>query len=134
MNRIMRENIENNNLTSISSNSNIDNSNVSKFIGDNVSSSPLENLLSNFELTNYICIYMLIILIIQILFKIHFKDDIKLDLTSIIGEKLNNGLEFYINKIIQINKKNEYFLYLIHFNLSNFRIILIYIHYKWHTK
>lgn len=33
-------------------------SNINKFINDNVSSSPLEVILSNLELTNYICVYM----------------------------------------------------------------------------
>jgi hypothetical protein len=81
MNRILKENIENNNLTKFNSSSNINDSNVSKFIDDNITSSPLENLLSNFELTNYVCISMLILLAIQIIFKLHFKDNIKLNLT-----------------------------------------------------
>jgi hypothetical protein len=83
----------------------IDNSNISKFIGDNTSSSPLEIILSNIELTNYISIYMLIILAIQVIFKFHLKDRVNLNLSSILGNKLNNSLELVINKIITLNKK-----------------------------
>jgi len=67
--RNYNENITNNMDTAI-----INDSNINKFINDNMSSSPLEVILSNLELINYICIYMLIILIIQILFKFNFKD------------------------------------------------------------
>lgn len=114
MNRIMAKNTWNNNLTNFDSNSSIDNSNVNKFIDDNITSSPLENLLSNFELTNYVCISMLILLIIQIIFKLHIKDNIKLNLTWILSDKYNNILEFYINKIIVLNKKmSTFYIWLI---------------------
>lgn len=83
--------------------SNID-PNISKFLDDNIYS-PLEGLLINLELTNYVCIYLLILLIIQLVFKFQFKDNIKLNLTRILGEKLNNSLEFYVNKLLKINKK-----------------------------
>ena len=114
MNRIMAKNTWNNNLTNFDSNSNINNSNINKFIDDNITSSPLENLLSNFELTNYVCISMLILLIIQIFFKLHIKDNIKLNLTWIFSDKFNNILEFYINKIIVLNKKmSTFYIWLI---------------------
>ena len=80
-------------------------SNINKFINDNVSSSPLEVILSNLELTNYICVYMWVILVIQILFKFHFKDNIKLKINLIFGNNINNSLELIINKIITLNKK-----------------------------
>lgn len=83
----------------------LNDSNLNKFINDSVSSSPLETILLNLEMTNYICVYMLIILVIQILFKFHFKDNIKLNLTSILSDKINNNLELIINKIITLNKK-----------------------------
>src|ERR1700744_653854 len=53
--RNYNENITNNMDTAI-----INDSNINKFINDNMSSSPLEVILSNLELINYICIYMLI--------------------------------------------------------------------------
>jgi len=99
----------NENITNIMDTAIINDSNINKFINDNVSSSPLEVILSNLELTNYICIYMLIILIIQILFKFHFKDDIRLKLSSILGNKLNRSLESIINKVITLNKKMSIF-------------------------
>lgn len=35
----------------------------------------------------------------------HLKDNIKLNLSDTIGVKLNSNLEYYINKIIFLNKK-----------------------------
>jgi len=78
--------------------------NISKFLDDNIYS-PLEGLLINLELTNYVCIYLLIMLVIQLVFKFYFKDNIKFNLTWIFGEKINNSLEFYVNKFIKLNKK-----------------------------
>jgi hypothetical protein len=98
-NRDIRENVENNISPTI------DNPNISKFIGESASSSPLEILLSNLELINYICVYMLIILAIQIIFKFYFKNSINLNLSSVLGNKLNHKLELIINKIITLNKK-----------------------------
>jgi hypothetical protein len=102
--RNYNENIRNDMKTAI-----INDSNINKFINDNMSSSPLEVILSNLELTNYICIYMLIILVIQILFKFHFKDEIRLKFSSILGCKFNNSLEIIINKLITLNKKMSIF-------------------------
>jgi len=98
-NRDIRENVENNISPTI------DNPNISKFIEESASSSPLEILLSNLELINYICVYMLIILAIQIIFKFYIKNSINLNLSSILGNKLNHNLELIINKIITLNKK-----------------------------
>jgi hypothetical protein len=103
-NKIMEDNI-NNNIVSNNDKSNISDVNVNKFMDDSTLSSPLQDLLSNLELINYVCISMLILLTIQILFKIHFKDNIKLNLYSIFGVNLNNSLEYYINKIITLNRR-----------------------------
>jgi hypothetical protein len=57
---------------------------------------------------------MLILLVIQILFKFHFKDNIKLNLTWFLSDRFNNNLEFYINKIITLNKKmSTFYIWLI---------------------
>lgn len=40
-------------------------------------------------------------------FKLHIKENIKLNLTWILNYKFNNSLEFYINKIIALNKKKK---------------------------
>lgn len=80
-------------------------SNISKLLDDNNTYSPLEGLLINLELTCYICVYLLIMLVIQLLFKFYFKENIKLNLTWIVGLKWNKNLEFFLNKIITVNKK-----------------------------
>jgi hypothetical protein len=85
------------------------NNSINKFIDDNESSSPLQNLLFYIEITDIIIVYLIIILMIQILFKFSFHDKIKLNLSTIIGTKLNNNLEYYMNKIITLNKKMSFF-------------------------
>ena len=79
-------------------------SNISKFMDDS-SLSPLQALIFNIDVLNAICISLIVILIIQIIYKLYLKDNIKLNLTSILGVKLNNTLEYYINKMITLNKK-----------------------------
>ena len=82
---------------------------VNKFLDDSTLFSPLQNLLSSSEMGDYIMINLIIILMIQIFFKFHLYNDIKLNLSSILGIKLNNTLEYYINKIIMLNKKMSIF-------------------------
>lgn len=91
-------------VPSVNTNNSINDPNISRLIENNTLSSPLQDLLLNLDITTYMCIGMLIILIIQILFKFHFKDSIKLNISSVLGDKFNNTLEFYINKI-ELNKK-----------------------------
>ena len=81
-----------------------DSSNISKFIDDG-SSSPLQNLLFDIEALNYICLSLMLILIIQISFKFYFKENVKLNLSSVLGDKFNKTIEYYINKTIFLNKK-----------------------------
>jgi hypothetical protein len=99
-NAIIEENIKNGNFTSSGHIS----SSVTKLISDNTHTSPLEDLLSNLELTFYVCISLILLLIIQIIFKIHLKDSIKFNM-SILSNNTNNTIEFFINKIILLNKK-----------------------------
>ena len=106
-NKIMDENIKNSVVSNVNSNNNINDPSISKFIDDNTLSSPLQDLLLNLETTTYVCISMLILLIIQILFKMNFKDSIIFNLFWIAGDKFNKILEFYINKIIALNKKTN---------------------------
>jgi hypothetical protein len=94
-------------------NSNIS-SNISKFMDNNTTSSPLENLLFDIEALNYICLSLVIILIMQILFKFFVKNNITLNFSSKLGININNKLEYYLNKIIILNKKmNNVYLWLI---------------------
>jgi len=44
---------------------------------------------------------------------------IRLKLFSILGNKLNNRLELINNKVITLNKQNEYILYMINSNFCN---------------
>ena len=102
-NKIMEESI--NNGFRINNSSNIKSeSNINKFIDDTLSS-PLQDLLLNLELINYVCISMLILLLKQIIFKFHFKDYISLKLSWLLGKDLNKSFEYYINKVITLNKK-----------------------------
>lgn len=84
-------------------NSHID-SNINKFLDDS-SSSPLQTLLFDIEGLNIVCLSLVILLIIQIIFKFYLKNSIKLNFSSILGTNINNSLEYYINKIINLNKK-----------------------------
>lgn len=87
-------------------NNHIDNINIStsKLMNDTISSSPLENLLFDIEGINYTCLWLVIILVIQITFKFYFNDNVNLNLSHILGERFNNNLEYYLNKIIRLNK------------------------------
>jgi hypothetical protein len=76
---------------------------INKLVDDNIISSPLEDLLQNIEITNHVCIGMLILLAIQVLFKLNMRDSLKL--SFLLGDKLNNSLEYYLNVIIALNKK-----------------------------
>jgi hypothetical protein len=78
--------------------------NISKLIDDTSISSPLQDLLFYLESMNYICLSLIFILTIQILFKFYLKDNVKLKLFNIIGLNANNFMEYYLNKIIKLNK------------------------------
>jgi len=93
-----------NNKNAASSISSISNSNVNKLTDDS-SSSPLQDLLFSLEAINYVLISLVLILTIQIIFKLYLKDSIKLNLSAVLGINANNSIEYYINKIITLNKK-----------------------------
>ena len=80
-------------------------SKISKFWGTDIDTSPLQDLLFNLEITTSICFVFIIYLMLQIIFKIHFKDTINLNLSRFLGVNMNNKLEYYINKLIILNKK-----------------------------
>jgi hypothetical protein len=75
---------------------------------------PLQDLLFNFQILSYTCLTLVYLLILQIIFKFYVKNYIKLGLSSLVGIKINNTLEYYLNKIIFLNKKinNVYMLIL----------------------
>ena len=96
-----KENIRNNS----SSDLNDLNPSINKFVDDTINSSPLQDLLLNLETTDYICLSLIGILLIQIFFKFLIKDNISLHIGNVLGKNTNSKLEYYINKIIILNKK-----------------------------
>ncbi len=99
---INRNNIKLENNESVT-NENIG-SNIIKFIDDS-SYSPLETLLSNLEGISITCLSLISILIIQIIFKLYLKHNVILNFSNILGISNNSKLEYYVNKIISLNKK-----------------------------
>ena len=102
-NKVLQDNISTKGTNTTNSNST--NDLINKFIDNTTPSSPLENILFDIEALNYICLSLVIILIIQILFKFYLKDNIKLNISNILGININNKLEYYLNTIIKLNKK-----------------------------
>jgi hypothetical protein len=96
-----RENIRNEGSTDLSDL----HSSVNKLIDDGIQSSPLQDLLLNLEITNYVCLSLMGILLIQILFKFYIQSHVTLPLSNLLGNNFNNKLEYYINKIIILNQK-----------------------------
>lgn len=80
--------------------------NINKFIDNSVDHSPIKDLILSIEILNKVCLCLTLILFMQILFKF-FLDESKInfDLSSFIGTNLNDKLNYYLVKIIRINKK-----------------------------
>jgi hypothetical protein len=79
-------------------------SDVNKFV-DNSNISPLQEFLFNAEMMSYVCLSLIYLLIIQLVFKLYLKNTISLNLSKLLGNNLNNKIEFYLNKIIKLNKQ-----------------------------
>lgn len=80
---------------------------VNKFIADSANT-PLNDLIFGIEILNYACLSLIIYLFFIILFKFFLNEDkINLNLSSLIGEKLNKSLNYYLIKIIKLNKKTS---------------------------
>ena len=78
--------------------------NIDKFIGS-TENSPIVDLIYSIEIISHVCFSIIIILFILILFKFFFYDKtIKLNLSSIIGHKLNNLLNYKFLKYIKLSK------------------------------
>jgi hypothetical protein len=100
---IMNRNM--NNDTNFNSSSSTDaSSNVSNFINDSISS-PLQELLVNFEMMTYVCLSLIYIIVIQLLFKLYFKDEINFKIFSDLNANWRNNTNYYLNKIIKSNKQ-----------------------------
>ena len=84
-------------------------------IGNPEDFSPLHDILESLNIINKACLVLFIILIFQILFKFFLKENITLNLSHLIGVKLNGSLQYYINRIITLNRKinNLYIIFII---------------------
>lgn len=104
---------------------------ISKFMDDS-SLSPLQTLLSGFHVLSITCLSLIIILSIHIIYKLYLKDNIKLNLTSILGIKFNNAIEYYINKMISLNKKmSVIYIWLILIIVISSLSFLVYVSYDF---
>jgi hypothetical protein len=80
---------------------------VKKFVADNTGD-PLKDLVFSIDLINYACLGLIIVLAMILLFKFYLNEEsFKLNLSNFIGDKLNNNLNHYLIKIIQLNKKTS---------------------------
>lgn len=85
------------------SSSSVNNPNVNKFLNSDIS--PMQELFSDGEVMYYICLSLCYLLFIQLIFKLYFKEKIDLKLSKLLGVNNNIKIEFYLNKIIILNKK-----------------------------
>ena len=70
--------------------------------------SDLMLLLISIDTLTCVCLGFILILFMMILFKFYLNEDkVKLNLSSLIGDKLNNNLNYYLIKLIQLNKKTS---------------------------
>jgi hypothetical protein len=72
-------------------------SNVNKILDDS-HVSPLQELLFNLEMMNYVCLSLIYILIIKLVFKLHFKDTINLNLFNLLVSNTKIKLEYFFFK------------------------------------
>nr|YP_025845.1 hypothetical protein 11 [Moniliophthora perniciosa]AAQ74301.1 hypothetical protein 11 [Moniliophthora perniciosa] len=91
---------------------------VKNLVGNN--NSDLFNLIISIDLINGVCLTLIIILFFMILFKFYLKEEqIKINLSSLIGVDLNERFNYYIIKLIQLNKKTSN-IYNIDFIINRF--------------
>lgn len=80
---------------------------VNKLMDDSINS-PLKDLIFSIDIINYACLSLIIILFMIISFKYYLNEEnIKLNLSNLIGEKMNKNLNYYLIKIIQLNKRTS---------------------------
>lgn len=84
------------------------NSTVSEFIDDS-QVSLLHNTLFQLEIIYLGCLYLVFLIVIQLMFKLYLKDNVKLSLDKLLGNNLNTRLEYYLNKIVHLNKRMNIF-------------------------
>jgi hypothetical protein len=100
--------INNSGNVGTSSRSSINNGIISKLIDDSQVSVLQENFF--LQMIFYLgCLYLVSFLVTQLIFKLYFKDSVTLDLSRFLGANLNSKLEYYLNKIILLNKRMSIF-------------------------
>lgn len=106
INRALSKGYSTNPNTSINSNNvNNLNDNISKFLSDSSDNySDLMILILSIDALTSVCLSLVIIMFIMILFKFFLNENIKLNLSGILGNKLNNTLQYYLVKLIKLNK------------------------------
>ncbi|KAI0398634.1 hypothetical protein F4802DRAFT_340266 [Xylaria palmicola] len=76
--------------------------------GDGSGYSDLMLLLLSIDTLTSVCLALIIILFMIILFKFYLNEDkVKLNLSSLIGDKMNKNLNYYLIKLILLNKKTS---------------------------
>jgi hypothetical protein len=88
--------------------SSVNNGIISKLMGDSQVSNLQDGLFLS-EVFYLGCLYLVFLIVVQLVFKLHFKDSVKLNLSRLLGAKFNSKLEYYLNKIIKLNKKMSIF-------------------------
>jgi hypothetical protein len=69
----------------------------------------LQNTLFQLEFLYLIVLYIILLIVIQLIFKLHFKESVNLNLSKLLGANINNKVEYYLNKVILLNKKMSVF-------------------------
>jgi hypothetical protein len=69
--------------------------------------SDLMLLILSIDALTCVCLTFILILFMMILFKFYLNEKVKLNLSSLIGDKMNNNLNYYLIKLIQLNKKTS---------------------------
>ena len=100
---IMNRNMVNDSNLNASSSTNAG-SNVSNFLSDSISS-PLQDLLVNFEMMSYVCLSLIYIIVIQLLFKLCFKDQNKK--FNLLNANWRTKINYYLRIIIKLNKQTS---------------------------
>lgn len=70
--------------------------------------SDLMLLILSIDTLTCVCLGFITILFMMILFKFYLNEDkVKMNLSSLIGDKMNNNLNYYLIKLIKLNKKTK---------------------------
>ena len=106
------------------------NDSVNKFTDDKLSN-PLLDMLQNIEFTSYICLSLIIILAIQLIIR---STPDKVNLVLFKNTRFNSNINYYLNKIIALNKKmNIIYLFLVIILLLYGLALIIYIENEIYT-